>query len=185
MGERAKEVKQGFRRAGLWLLGMAWLGLVFAGMAIAFTPSPHSVMLGWVLLGLAAVIALPTMNRWVKIFPGLLAYGILGSILELSDGHAVGLPHTPVSRTDAIVSLVFCAVGTAVSVTFASRKLRITDRAALLAFVVCFFWQAADPKLIRVALGAGLALLLLAWLYDRFRSRARRASHAESHLPAH
>ena len=109
MGERATEVKRGFRGAALWLLGIAWLGLVFAGMAISFTPSPHSPALGWVFLAVAAAIALMTMDRWVRIFPGLLAYGVLGSLLELLDGHAVGLPEAPVSRTDAVISLLFFA----------------------------------------------------------------------------
>lgn len=184
MGEKATEVKQGFRRAGLWLLGIAWLGLVFAGMAIAFTPSPHSPAVGWALLALAAAIALVTMDRWVKIFPGLLAYGVLGSLLELSDGHAVGLPQAPVSRTDAIISLLFCAVGAAISVTFAKRKLHVTDRVALFAFVFCFFWQAADPKFMRIALGTGLGLLVLAWLYDHFQHRRGHGSRSASHVTA-
>ena len=184
MGEKGTEVKQGLRRAGLWLLGFAWLGLVFAGMAIAFTPSPHSPAVGWVLLAVAAAIALVTMDRWVKIFPGLLAYGILGSVLELSDGHAVGLPQAPVSRPDAVISLLFCAVGAAISVTFARRKLHATDRVALFAFVFCFFWQAADPKIMRIALGTGLGLLLFAWLYDHFRHRRSNGSRSASHVTA-
>ena len=74
MSEEAggKQGKNGFRRAGAWLLGFAWLGLVFAGMAIAFTPSPHSPALGWGLLGIAALVLVFTMDRWVKVFPGLL-----------------------------------------------------------------------------------------------------------------
>lgn len=182
MGEKATEVKRGFWRAGIWLLGFGWLFLVFSGLAIVTTPTPPPHVLGWALLGVAAVIALVTMDRWVKIFPGLLAYGVLGSLLELSDGHAVGLPQAPVSQTDAVISLLFCAVGTAISVTFARRKLDITDRVALFAFVFCFFWQAADPKLMRIALGTGLGLLVLAWLYDRFQHRRRHGSRSASHV---
>lgn len=185
MGEKATEVKRGFRRAGLWLLGFGWLFLVFSGLAIVTTPAPPPRSLGWALLALAAVIALMTMDRWVRIFPALLAYGVLGSVLELSDGHAVGLPQAPVSRTDAVISLLVCAIGAAISVTFARRKLHATDRVALFAFVVCFFWQAADPKLMRFALGTGLGLLLLAWLYDRFRHRQGRGSRSASHVTAH
>ena len=185
MSGRASEVKRGFRRAGLWLLGFAWLGLVFAGMAIALTPSPHSPAVGYVLLTVAAIIALVTMDSWVKVFPGLLAYGVLGSVLELLDGHAVGLPHTPVSRSDAITSLLFCAIGAAISITIARRKLNAADRFALFAFVCGFFWQAADPRHMRLALGTGLGLLVLAWLYDRFTSRGRHASRSESHLATH
>ena len=183
MGEKGTEVKQGLRRAGLWLLGFAWLGLVFAGMAIAFTPSPHSPAVGWVLLAVAAAIALVTMDRWVKIFPGLLAYGILGSVLELSDGHAVGLPQAPVSRPDAVISLLFCAVGAAISVTFARRKLHATDRVALFAFL-CVFSGRRPFRSGWIALGTGLGLLLFAWLYDHFRHRRSNGSRSASHVTA-
>ena len=108
----------------------------------------------------------------------------LGERIELSDGHAVGLPQAPVSRPDAVISLLFCAVGAAISVTFARRKLHATDRVALFAFVFCFFWQAADPKIMRIALGTGLGLLLFAWLYDHFRHRRSNGSRSASHVTA-
>src|SRR5262245_20387855 len=37
-----QQVKSGFRTAISWLLGFAWLCLVFAGMAIGFSPSNYS-----------------------------------------------------------------------------------------------------------------------------------------------
>lgn len=152
--------------------GVGWLGLVFAGMAIAFTPGLPSPVVGWVLLGVAAVIALVTMDHWVKVFPGLLAFGILGTILELLDGHALNNPQVPVSRPDGAIVLLVCALGTAISVTLAKRRLRLLDRIALFAFVFCFFWQAAQPKLMRFALGIGLGMLVLAWFYNYLSGRA-------------
>jgi hypothetical protein len=77
MGESVTEGKRGFRLAGLWLLGFGWLFLVFSGLAIVTTPSPPPPALGWILLALAATIALGSVDRWAKIFPGLLAYGVL------------------------------------------------------------------------------------------------------------
>jgi hypothetical protein len=184
MREKATETKQGFRRAGVWLLGIVWLGLVFAGMAIAFTPSPHSPAVGWVLLALAAAIALVTVDRWAKIFPGLLAYGILGSVLSLVDGHAVNHPEVPVSRLEGVVMIAFFTIAAVLSFTFTKRKLHVTDRVALFAFVVCFFWQAVAPNLMWVVLGVGFCFLLFAWLYDHFEHRRGHGSRSESDVTA-
>lgn len=160
---------------------MGWFGLVFGGMAIAFTPSSHSPVVGWVLLGIAAIIEVATMDHWVKVFPGLLAFGILGGMLELLDGHALNNPPVPVSKHDAAIILVVCVLGTAISATFTKRRLRLLDRVALFAFVFCFFWQAAQPKLMRVALGMGIGVLALAWLYNHLTRQAAqpRSDHLD------
>jgi hypothetical protein len=174
--------RHGLRRAGAWLLGFLWLGLVLAGMAIAFTPSPHSPAIGWGLLALAGTIALASIDWWAKIFPGLLAYGIVGSVLSLVDGHAVNHPEVPVSRLEGALMAVFFTVATVLSFTFTRRKLHPSDRVALFAFVVCFFWQAVAPRIMWVALGVGFCSLLFAWLYDHFRYRRNHTSPFESHL---
>jgi NhaP-type Na+/H+ or K+/H+ antiporter len=173
MGKRANEVKRGFLRAGEWLLGFAWLGLVFAGMAIALTPSPHSPALGWAFLTLAAVIALATMDRWVKVFPALLAYGVLGSLFTLVDGHAVNHPEVSVTPIDGVFAILLFAGAAVLSLGLMKRELKIADRMALFAFVFCFFWQAAVPKFGRLALGLGFGSLLIAWTYDRIHTRRR------------
>lgn len=180
MAKRFTEVKQGVRLAVAWLLGMAWLGLVFGGMGIALTQNPYSQVLGWALLALATVIALWTMDRWVKAFPGLLAYGVLGGILTLVTGHAVNHPEVVVSRLEGVIIIVFFITATALSLTFAKRELFLVDRFALFAFLVCFFWQAAAPKMMRLALGSGLLCLLLAWVCSQIRQR-RRSDHQPSH----
>jgi hypothetical protein len=171
MSEEAggKQVKNGFRRAGAWLLGFAWLGLVFAGMAIAFTPSPHSPALGWGLLGIAALVLAFTMDRWVKVFPGLLAYGVVGSILMLMNGHAVNHPEVLVSKLEAALLIVFFATAAALSFTFTKHKLTVPDRIALIAFIFCFFWQAVEPRRMLLALAIGFSCLVGAWAYDRVR----------------
>ncbi|PYV97364.1 MAG: hypothetical protein DMG89_14955 [Acidobacteria bacterium] len=139
------QVKGGFRRAGIWLLGFAWLGLVFAGMAIAFTPSPHSPALGWGLLSIAALALILAMDGWVKVFPGLLAYGVLGSILMFVNGHAVNHPEVVVPRLEAVILIIFFAAAAGLSFTFTNHKLTVPDRIALFTFIVCFFWQAVAP----------------------------------------
>jgi hypothetical protein len=68
-----QQVKGGFRTAGAWLLGFAWLCLVFAGLAEAFSPEGRSPMLGWVFLAVAAAVLVATANSWVRAFPGIMA----------------------------------------------------------------------------------------------------------------
>jgi hypothetical protein len=166
-----KQVRSGFRQSGAWLLGFAWLGLVFAGMAIAFTPSPHSPELGWGLLCIAGLVLVFTMDRWVKIFPGLLAYGVVGSILMLMNGHAVNHPEVLVSKLEAALLIVFFAIAAALSFTFTKHKLTMPDRIALFAFMFCFFWQAVAPRLMLLALAIGFSCLVGAWAYDRVQRR--------------
>lgn len=173
-----RQVKIGFKRAGAWLLGFAWLGLVFAGMAIAFTPSPHSPALGWGFLGIAALVLVFTMDRWVKVFPGLLAYGVLNSILMLTNGHAVNHPEVLVSKLEAAVLIVFFGAAVALSSRFTKHKLKVPDRFALLAFIFCFFWQAVAPRLMLVALAIGFSCLVGAWAYDRVQRRPERNATA-------
>lgn len=166
-----KQVKAGFRTAGVWLLVMAWLGLVFAGMAIAFTPSPHKPLLGWVLLAIAAIIFFITIDRWIVMFSALLAYGVLGGISMIFTGHAVNRPSVPVSLFEAIsVTLIF-AFSALVSFAFSKRKLRLLDRITLLIFVICLFGQAVAPNFTLAAFGIGLMGLVAAWAYDRLRRR--------------
>jgi hypothetical protein len=38
------------QKAGAWLLGFCWLGVVFASMVIAFSPSSYMPVMGWILL---------------------------------------------------------------------------------------------------------------------------------------
>ncbi len=171
-----KHIKIGSRRAVAWLLGFAWLGLVFGGMAVAFTPSSHSPTLGWGLLGIAALVLVFTMDKWVKVFPGLLAYGALGSILMLMNGHAINHPEVRVSKLEAAVLILFFAAGAGLSFTFTKQKLTMPDGIALFAFIFCFFWQAVAPRLMLLALSVGFACLIGAWVYDRL---GRRSANAE------
>lgn len=166
-----KQVKSGFKRAGAWLLGFAWLFLVFGGLAIITTPPPPSWVLGWGLLGVAALVLVFTMDRWVKVFPGLLAYGVVGSILMLMSGHAVNHPEVLVSKLEAALLMVFFATAAALSFTFTKHKLTVPDRIALFAFIFCFFWQAVAPRLMLLALAIGFSCLVGAWAYDRLQRR--------------
>ncbi len=163
------EVASGLRIAGLWLIGFLWLGLVFGGMAVAFTPSPHSPALGWGLLAVAAIVLIATMDKWVRAFPGLLAYGAFSSIFILLEGHALNHPEVAVSRFEAVLILSFFVAAAALSFSFTRHRLTIPDRIALFVFVLCFFGQAAFPRLMLAAMAVGLASIFGAWALDSFR----------------
>ncbi len=165
------QVKAGFRRAGALLLGFAWLGLVFGGLAIAFTPSPHPPVVGWLLLIAAALVLIAIMDRWVGVFSALLAYGIIGGIVTIVSGHAVNHPEVPVPRLYAVIMTLLIAGSAVVSFTFTKRKLGLPDRIALFAFVFCFFWTPMVSHLTLVPLGIGFSCLVGAWAYDRLRRR--------------
>lgn len=161
------EVKTGFRIVMALTLGMAWLGLVFAGMAIAFMPSPHSRMIGWLLLIGAAAIMIATMNWWAKAFPAILCWGVMGGVLTIVEGHAVNHPEVLVTRLDATIMTLLFAASAGVSATF-SRKPHLVHRVAMFCFVFCFFWQVANERMMLRALSIGFCALLFAWLYDWF-----------------
>jgi hypothetical protein len=168
---KLSEVKRGFRTAGLWLFVMGWLGLVVGGMAIAFTPSPHSRLTGWVMIAVAAIILVATMDKWVGVLSALLAYGTFGGILTIAGGHAVNHPEVKVPRVEGVVMTVLIAAGAMASFTFTKRRLYLLDRIALFVFVFCFFWGAAAPRLALLALGIGVGWLAAAWAYDRIWRR--------------
>lgn len=85
-----EHVMTGLRRAGGWLLGMAWLGLVYAGIIEAFGSqrdfgegSHPSPILGYTLLVVAAVVMVATAEHWKRVFPGIMLAAILNAVLEL------------------------------------------------------------------------------------------------------
>lgn len=161
------EVKSAFRTVIAILLGFAWLGLVFGGMGVAFSPSPHPPIIGWVLLAAAALVLVVTMNHWVKFLFAILVPSVLGGLLTIVDGHALNHPESHVSRLDAVIMTLLIAACAVVSVTFSKRKLKLPDRIALFAFVFCFFGQAVAPRFMLAALGLGSSCLVLAWAIDR------------------
>lgn len=176
---RLTEVKNGAQQAAVWLLGIIWLAVVFAGMAIAFSPSPHRPILGWALLAVAAVVLLLTMGRWVRVFPALLAYGVLRGMLTILDGHLPNRPDMHSARTEATVMTVLLALAALVSVTFGNRKLLLIDRGALLTCVFCFFWQVADKRRMILAPSIGTLALVAAWAVEHIRLRRRRTGYQE------
>lgn len=163
----------GLRRAGGWLLGMAWLGLVYAGIIEAFgSPrdfgegSHPSPILGYTVLVVAAVIMVVTAEHWKRVFPGIMLAAILNAWLELTRGHAVNNPSVRVSSSTATIHLIVATGVMLLTLTFKSRRLSMLDRGAFLAFVISFFWGAIDPRFASLKLLVGASCILAAWAVD-------------------
>lgn len=176
------QVRGGFKLSGKVLLMMGWLGLVFAGLAegLGFRSGGlNRPLLGSVILAVAAAIFLWTMNRWIKVFPGLVALATLNAIGAIFIGHATGDPSMRLAPREAVVYSVLFAVSTIVSFRFTKRNLtlRVLDRIAVFGFVFCIFWPAVDNRVQIIAPAVACGLLVLAWAYDR----ARRRSHPNHH----
>lgn len=173
-----QQVKSGFRRAGGWLLGGAWFGLVIWGITNAFGTEANfseghhpSRVLGYLILGAAAIIFVVTANRWKRVFPGIMLAATLGSMLELEHGHAVNNPSVLIPRWIAFVQLVVIAGVTALSFTFKKRPLNILDRVALLIFSASIYLggEEASRQTVPVALIIGGLCIFFAWAIDRLK----------------
>lgn len=165
------QVISGFRTAGAWLLGLGWLGLVFAGMAIAFPPpGKYPPVVGHVLLAVAAIILVITAHLWVKALPGLLGLATLNALVSIFSGHATNLPSVPISRSESVVATLLLAISTALSPSFTARKLNIVDRLSFLIYATCIVWGAVDHRVsLPVQMGVATFCLFSAWVYDRIQ----------------
>ena len=163
-----EQVKSGFRRAGSWVLAIVWLGCVAGGIAILSDPAYSPRVLGWILLAVSAVVFAVTMNRWKKVFPGLMAYAAVNSFFSIFSGHVTNNLAVSISRHEAIACTVFFLGSVALSLRFMSDPLVPLDRVALFIFVFCIFWQAAAPRSEALALAIAFASLLIAWVHSRF-----------------
>lgn len=161
------QAKGGLRLLVSILLVLAWFGAVIAGMAIALTPSSYSPLVGWGLLLFMAIVLILTMDRWVKVLPGILGYGIFGGLFTIVSGHALNQPSVHVPRIQAMIMTVVIAVSAWVSFTFTKRKLDLLDRIAVFGFIFCFFWQLALRRFVLFPFVIGSCLLVTAWACRR------------------
>ena len=173
------QVKSGFVLTAKVLLMIGWLGLVIAGVGTAFGPAadfnhgPPPRALGWLFLVMAAAIFFVTMDRWVKVFPGLTVLATMNSILVIGSGHAVNNPQVRIPRLEGVIMTVALGASALVSVTFTKHTLTIPDRMALFAFVCCVFWSGVAPRSWLMATIIMVASLVSAWTYDRRQRGAK------------
>jgi len=115
-----------------------------------------------------------TIDDWIKAFPGVMAVATVNSLITISSGHATGNPSVLIPRSTAILATLLLAGGTALSVTFRTKRVSVPDRIALLALAVSIGWGAVDVRHWLPALAGGTCCLFLAWVYDRRRSAPGR-----------
>jgi|SRR2546427_5876568 len=186
------QVESGFRTAGAWLLGFGWLVLLFGGMAISFSPEPSKYPrpVGWIFLVLVATTFIAAMNRWIKALPGILGLATFNSLFTIFSGHLTNHPDIPISRFEAITFTLMFGICSYLSLSFASRKLNLVDRIALLLFLSAIVWGVIYDSVISaphrnpthrsaslIALGVGACFFVGAWLYDRIHQRHHTASN--------
>jgi hypothetical protein len=177
----SQQVVSGLRIAGAWLLGMAWLGVVFAGLSEAFGTEeifneghhPHRVV-GYVLFVLAGMIMVTTAEHWKRAFPGIMLFAVFNSSREFTYGHAINNDSVLVSHWMAFFQLAVFTIVFVVSTTFKKHKLSVIDNAALLAFVGSIFWQAVDSRFATVKVLAGASCVVMAWVTDRYQHAQQR-----------
>jgi hypothetical protein len=162
-----RQVKKGFRTVGAWLLGFAWLCLVFAGIIIGFSQNKYPRGLGWALLAVAAAVLVLTADRWIKAFPGILGVATFNSLIAVFSGHATGNVSVLIPKTTAILATLLLAVGTVLSLSFRNERMSALDRSAVLTLVVSIGWGAVDIRRWLHALAVGICCLFLAVLYKR------------------
>src|SRR6185295_9764029 len=77
----------GSEGGGIFLF-FVWLFLVFAGVGVTLDRSARfSPVFGWAMLLAAAVILVVTMDRWVKVYPGLAFLAAFRSCSSFIEGH--------------------------------------------------------------------------------------------------
>jgi len=87
-----------------------------------------------------------TIDDWIKAFPGVMAVATVNSLITISSGHATGNPSVLIPRSTAILATLLLAGGTALSVTFRTKRVSVPDRIALLALAVSIGWGAVDVR---------------------------------------
>ena len=167
------QVKSGLRLAGVVLIVLAWLVLVFGGAAVAFSTTPHARAIGWALLAVAAALFVLTVPRWVKALPGLLACGVLNGLFATATGHLGTDPSRTIPRSSAAM-LTLLLVGCALlAVPLASRRLTAFDRVAVLGVFASFVLGLVGRDQSLTAGAVMFFCLACAWANGRFGPQPR------------
>jgi hypothetical protein len=169
-------------RSGLWLsaklvFGFVTVTLLLGGLQYAVFPnklprvsSVHRVLVfGWISLLTATAIMIATIKTWVNALPGLCGYAAWGGLIVIASGHLSG-SLVPVPRVTAILLTLYCLGGAVLSSSFTDRDLGLLDRSALMVFAFSLaLSMMVQPPVLYGMLGAGLWVLLLAWIFHRLQ----------------
>ena len=159
------------------LIGFAVTCLMLFGLHLLFFPESgnpnrfagrHPSALGAILLTIATVILNATIQRWVTILPGILAYCAFRALRVAALGLILG-SRMPVPGSTVLFLTIVLLADTVLSITFVLRDLNLPDRFSLIGFVYCLgiSMLTNQPISLYMAPTAGSCLLLLAWLVER------------------
>jgi hypothetical protein len=161
---RIQKVHNGLKLAGTILLFFGWLVLVLAGVGW-LTDNEGSLAKGIAALTLSGALAVFSVNRWVKVLPGILGYGVIGAIANFWRGD------TEVSTAAAGMLVLLLAGCALVAQTFSARELNSLDRLALVGCVASFIYGITAEE--RSLFGAVLmfSCLAVAWIAATIQRR--------------
>jgi membrane-bound ClpP family serine protease len=179
------QVISGLSLAASIVFGIAVIGMFCGGIISILHPErvrPESFLLrrvgigmasfsaAWIFLAISTAILIFTMDRWVKVIPGLFAYSTLGGAIMLSGKYS----GVPVPWNVAVFLIFFTILTAAVSFTFQRRKLRVMDRVAWMAFLFCCgIGTSPNPSTMFTALSIGFTFLLSAWGVNHLQRRSQ------------
>jgi hypothetical protein len=153
-----------------------WVLLLF-GAGGTVMGRTHSLQLLWLAFACIAVILLvAAADHWVRVFPGILLYGMLNSTRTIFSGHLSIQPETSISRSAALAHTLALAAVTAASFAFYKRKLNQVDRVALLIFISSLACSMVSERAAYVALAIALCSSLVSWGHGHLHRR-RSSQH--------
>lgn len=143
------------------------------GIGIAFWKTSQPPFLGWLALALASILALVTMDKWVKVLPAILGLSVLNAVLTVWRGYVGADSSHQFPRGRASVILTILVISSVLARTISSRKLNWVDRAALFAFLVSQGWAITGAPSLAGFVSMSCCLLI-AWGYERLQRRRRQ-----------
>jgi hypothetical protein len=183
--KRKQEIANGFQIAGGLLLAFGLMGtfVAFAGISVGVTSSTKfqvSRLLAGLIAGSALVAIGLMVQRWAKYFAGLIAWGILNSLMMASSGHLLNDSAIPVRRSLALIMAGLCFVTVLVTRRFTKAyRLHWAEKLALMAWIVAFALSANIERYSVPALTTGTFALFVAWWWHG--SQSRRRGHQSIH----
>jgi hypothetical protein len=138
-----EHVKNGFVKAGGWLLLLITAPLLMLGAALTIFPNqtdqgdsviplPPRVT-GILFLALGSVIVYSTQRRWVRYLPSFLSYGSLGAFIALVLGR---YGNQTIPRWQSFTAIVMLNLGALFASSYRNRSLDVTDRLLLFLIIV-------------------------------------------------
>ncbi len=177
----ADQVKSGAKLGVAFVLIFCWVGLTAFAVGAVFSDSQKSRALGWLCLFIAAVIAILTVDRWVKALPVALGMAVLNGWISVWNGYTGVNPENRIPRLPSAMIVLVLVACNFLAIAIAARKLTVIDRAALFAFLVAFgFAISSFPS----AKGFILMFSCLAVAWGNDRMQRYRLKKAGKPLPA-